>query len=49
MTGVEGRFGFARMADKYRAVLFPAERHAMSGIELERFHGNLKRTARELD
>jgi glycosyltransferase involved in cell wall biosynthesis len=32
---VQGCFGFARMLDEYRALLFPAGSHATPGVELE--------------
>ncbi len=45
MTRVQRWFGFTQMVDEYRALLFPAESHAMPGAELERSHGNPKLTA----
>ncbi len=33
MARVHSRFGFTQMVDEYRALLFPAESHAMPGVE----------------
>jgi glycosyltransferase involved in cell wall biosynthesis len=49
MTHVQARFGFARMVNEYRALIFPSGSHSMSGVELERSHGNRKLTASEVD
>ena len=38
MTQVQSRFGFARMADEYRVLLFPSGNHSMAGVET-RSHG----------
>jgi hypothetical protein len=41
MTRAQGRFALTQMVDEYRALLFPAESSAMSGVELERSHEGL--------
>lgn len=35
MSHVQGRFGFARMLDEYRALLYPAGSQPTAGVELE--------------
>jgi glycosyltransferase involved in cell wall biosynthesis len=49
MSHVQGRFGFARMLDEYRALLCPSGSHSTPGVELERSHGSRKLTASEVD
>jgi len=49
MTHVQGRFGFARMLDEYRTLLFPAGSQSTPGVELERSHGSRKLTTPEVD
>jgi len=44
MTHVQSRFGFARMVDEYRVLLFPSGNHSMTGVEPERSHGDLRST-----
>jgi glycosyltransferase involved in cell wall biosynthesis len=34
MTHVQGRFGFTRMVDEYRSLLFPSENHSTPTVEL---------------
>src|SRR5712691_11182881 len=40
---VQDGFGFTRMLDEYRSLLFPSESHSMSGVGLERAHGHIAR------
>jgi glycosyltransferase involved in cell wall biosynthesis len=46
---VQLRFGFARMLDEYRTLLYPAGSHSTHGAGLDRLHGNRKLTASEVD
>ena len=48
MTRARGQFGFTQMIDEYCALLFPAQSHAICGVDLERSHGNLQPTGSEL-
>lgn len=49
MTHVQGCFGFTRMVDEYRTLLFPSGSHTVHGVELKRSHGKLKLTTSEVD
>ncbi len=42
MAQVQSRFGFARMVDEYRVLLFPSGNHFMASIVAERSHGDLE-------
>jgi glycosyltransferase involved in cell wall biosynthesis len=48
-TRVQRRFGFARMLDEYRALLYPAGSHSTHDAGWDRLHGNRKLTASEVD
>jgi glycosyltransferase involved in cell wall biosynthesis len=49
MTQVHGRFGFARMLDEYRTLLFPAESHAMPGVTPQCAQGNPQLTVSQAE
>lgn len=49
MIHVQARFGFARMADEYRRLMFPSGDPSLPGVELEGAHGNRKLTASGVD
>lgn len=48
-TRVQRRFGFARMLDEYRSLLYPAGSHATHDAGMDRLHGNRTLTATRVD